>query len=124
MQWYLGRPSKDLEKEIGTGRYIKLEQGAEVLDIGCGDGRDTLYLAQQGFRATGVDIGKQPIAKAETTAEELGLGDVEFLAYDVLQLPKPQARDRVRARFPHVLAIPWDHVHTAPTPLPCRSRSS
>ena len=32
-----------------------LKPGAHVLDIGCGSGRDLLWLTKQGFRATGLD---------------------------------------------------------------------
>lgn len=32
-----------------------LHPGAHVLDVGCGSGRDLLWLTKQGFRATGLD---------------------------------------------------------------------
>lgn len=34
----------------------RLPPGAAVLDAGCGPARDTLWLAQQGFRAVGIDL--------------------------------------------------------------------
>ncbi|MEN6614298.1 MAG: methyltransferase domain-containing protein [Armatimonadota bacterium] len=36
----------------------KLQPGATILDIGCGDGRNALYLAEQGFAVTAVDISE------------------------------------------------------------------
>ena len=35
------------------------------LDIGCGNGRNTLYLAMQGWQATGIDISNEAIAWAK-----------------------------------------------------------
>ena len=100
VQWFLGRPSKDLKNELtatGPARVIALPPGAEVLDIGCGDGRDTLFLASLGFRATGVDIGAPAIAKARKKQADAhgehaaALATAQFLHFDVLQLPAPAA---------------------------------
>ena len=106
VQWFLGRPSKDLKAEllpaVGAARAIALPAGgAEVLDIGCGDGRDTLFLASLGHRATGVDIGAPAIQKARETQAKASaaqndaggqlFANLQFVHYDVLQLPAPQA---------------------------------
>lgn len=40
------------------------------LDLGCGEGADVLWLAGQGWDATGVDISATAISRARTTAEE------------------------------------------------------
>lgn len=39
--------------------------GANVLDLGCGPGRDSLYLALKGLEIVGVDYSTQMIAKAK-----------------------------------------------------------
>lgn len=41
--------------EIMAPFIEQLEEGAEVLDLGCGSGRDTLTLMEQGFIVTGMD---------------------------------------------------------------------
>lgn len=41
--------------EIMAPFVEQLEEGAEVLDLGCGSGRDTLALTEQGFYVTGMD---------------------------------------------------------------------
>jgi 2-polyprenyl-3-methyl-5-hydroxy-6-metoxy-1,4-benzoquinol methylase len=56
-----------------------------VLDIGCGVGTTSLYLASLGFEVTGIDISDKAIALAKKSNKELGLG-VQFAAGDVMQL--------------------------------------
>lgn len=51
----------------------KLPSGASVLDLGCGDGRNTLYLAEQGFAVTAVDISEAAIGAVQRFAEARGL---------------------------------------------------
>jgi len=41
---------------------IKSTKG-KILDIGCGNGRDTYFFNKQGFKVTGVDISKNAIEK-------------------------------------------------------------
>lgn len=44
------------------------------LDLGCGEGADVIWLAQHGWKATGVDIAPSAIAHARDAAAALGLG--------------------------------------------------
>jgi cyclopropane fatty-acyl-phospholipid synthase-like methyltransferase len=39
----------------GLARLLKERQGQTILDLGCGTGRHTVYLAQQGFSVHGLD---------------------------------------------------------------------
>jgi SAM-dependent methyltransferase len=47
----------------------------EALDLGCGPGGDTLWLARRGWRVTAVDISAVAIARLADRAHSLGLGD-------------------------------------------------
>jgi SAM-dependent methyltransferase len=49
------------------GRQV---QAGVALDIGCGNGRNTIYLAQHGFNAAGVDLSGQAVAWATERAQE------------------------------------------------------
>ena len=49
-----------------------LEPGL-ALDIGLGEGRNSLFLAEQGWRVTGIDIADEGVAQANKKAAEKGL---------------------------------------------------
>lgn len=50
-----------------------LPPGASVLDLGCGEGRLMLPLAEAGFKVVGVDVSEAGIAKLKRIAGERGL---------------------------------------------------
>ncbi|WP_420645492.1 class I SAM-dependent methyltransferase [Candidatus Leptofilum sp.] len=49
------------------------EPKGTVLDVGCGQGRDALFLAKQGYQVTGIDNSKLGISQMLATAEGHGL---------------------------------------------------
>lgn len=53
-----------------------------VLDIGCGEGKDAVFLAKCGYRVTAFDISEQGIEKAKRLAEYNRV-DVNFFKADV-----------------------------------------
>ncbi|MBI3028299.1 MAG: class I SAM-dependent methyltransferase, partial [Candidatus Rokubacteria bacterium] len=65
-----------------------LPPGARVLDLGCGEGRDSVFFASRGFEVTGVEVSLAGLRKAERLARERGLevcwlhGDMAHLALD------------------------------------------
>lgn len=78
---YLGdRPSPFLAQEIE--RIKRLAPGTTALDIACGEGRNSIYLALQGFRVTALDISDVGIAKGKKRAEEVGAA-VDFRRVDL-----------------------------------------
>jgi len=54
----------------GLAREVSalLSPGARVLDIGCGEGRDSVFFATQGCDVTGVDVSRAGLRKAERLA--------------------------------------------------------
>lgn len=50
-----------------------LPHGGKVLDLGCGEGRNALFLAEHGFDVTAIDISRQGIRKLNHLAEAKGL---------------------------------------------------
>ena len=62
--------------------YLKIEQGAKILDLACGKGRHSIHLAKKGFLATGVDLAEESILKAKATR----ISNVEFDVHD-MRLP-------------------------------------
>ena len=67
-------------------RASKLAKG-KALDLGAGDGRDTVYLAKQGFNVTAVDSSKmmihntQQLCKIHKTNVDCIIGDIVEIDY-------------------------------------------
>ncbi len=47
--------------------------GRRALDLACGEGRNSIFLARNGFSVTGVDISEEALAKAERRARADGV---------------------------------------------------
>lgn len=78
---YLGnRPSPFLASEID--RIKRLAPGNVALDVACGEGRNCVFLAQHGFRVTGLDISDIGLTKAASRAEMEGV-IVDFRRVDL-----------------------------------------
>ncbi|MGL6234182.1 MAG: class I SAM-dependent methyltransferase [Segniliparus sp.] len=56
-----------------------------ALDVGCGTGDAAIYLAQHGWRVTGVDFTPKALEKARRKAAAAG-ADVDFVRSDVAEL--------------------------------------
>lgn len=70
-----------------------------VLDIGCGNGRNAIALAQAGFgNVVGFDLIPEAITDAQERAKELGLGSLRFLVHDIKQ-PWPFESDTFDVAF-------------------------
>lgn len=78
---YLGdRPSPFLAQEIN--RIMALVPGFNALDIACGEGRNSIFLAQHGFRVVGLDISDVGLAKGQHRAHTSGV-TVDFQRVDL-----------------------------------------
>jgi 2-polyprenyl-3-methyl-5-hydroxy-6-metoxy-1,4-benzoquinol methylase len=60
---------------------LKLPNGSNILDIGCGTGRHAIELARRGYVVTGVDISRGMLAEAEKAASKVGV-KVKFIQAD------------------------------------------
>ena len=75
---------------IWASEYLKdkHQNGAVILDAGCGEGRNSVYLAKQGFKMYGVDIASRAIEKAQRWIRSEGLTEIVNLRVgDVTRLP-------------------------------------
>ncbi|MDT9593519.1 class I SAM-dependent methyltransferase [Nocardioides zeae] len=64
-----GRPNPQLVTEVSG-----LQPGT-ALDLGCGEGGDVVWLAQQGWQVTGADFSANGLARAARHAEEAGVAE-------------------------------------------------
>lgn len=66
LKLYEHRDTHDAKKLITLlFRNIKLNNGAHVLDLACGNGRHSILFAQKGFKTTGLDLSGFLIKQAE-----------------------------------------------------------
>jgi len=70
--------------------FIKLLKDAgyrpkstRVLDIGCGKGRNSIYLAKQGFTVIGADFSTEAVKEAKKRSLALGLSNLSFTELDI-----------------------------------------
>ena len=56
---------------LASARWLTGE--GQALDLAMGEGRNALYLAQRGYRVTGVDISEVGVARAKALARENNL---------------------------------------------------
>ena len=53
-----------------------------ALDLACGAGRNSLYLARHGFEVTGIDVSSEGLKRAAASAEREGL-EVAWMQHDL-----------------------------------------
>ncbi|MCI9889729.1 class I SAM-dependent methyltransferase [Micrococcales bacterium 31B] len=126
-----GKPNQvliDLASTLKPGR---------ALDLGCGEGSDSIWLANLGWRVTGIDISATATARATAAVHDSGLSAsrVEFVTQDLstwhpvttyglitccfLQSPVELEREAILSRAASAVA-PGGHLlvvaHAAPPP--------
>ena len=67
-----------LATEYPDAHLVELVQGRRLkpgaaLDLGCGNGRNSVYLAMNGFRVDALDVSETALAIASARAEQMGL---------------------------------------------------
>jgi cyclopropane fatty-acyl-phospholipid synthase-like methyltransferase len=81
--WDSGETPPEVQEAFQSG---DIPPGA-VLDLGCGTGTNTVFMAQQGRQAIGLDFVPQAINKARNKAQQAGVaGHAQFQVADVTRL--------------------------------------
>ncbi len=62
-------------------RHLDLGKNGKVLDLACGKGRHSIYLAEKGLEVVGVDLSPESIAHAQTFAQD----NLSFQTHDMRQ---------------------------------------
>ncbi len=74
-----------------------------VLELGCGQGRDTLLFAKEGFDVTALDYSKAGLHKLQESARDLGVSDcIDTRSFDVRK-PLPFPDGTFDACYSHML---------------------
>ena len=81
-----------------------------ALDLGCGEGADSIWLAEQGWTVTGVDVSTTAIERARAEAEHREL-DITWVAADLATWEPGDRFELVSACFLHSrIEFPRDEV--------------
>ncbi len=81
LPWDTGRPSSELQRVVGRHAI----RPCRALEIGCGTGTNSVWLAQQGFEVTGFDMAPLAVERAEQLARAAGVK-----AHFVVDQPNPK----------------------------------
>lgn len=86
-----------------------------LLDLGCGQGRNAVWLATEGFAVTGLDLSPIAIEQAKALAAEVGV-DVAFDVADVATwMPEERSWDYVVLSYFQVLPADRERIHATAT---------
>ena len=80
--WELGRPRPILIEFIEKGLIKK----GKALDLCCGAGTNTVYLAEKGFEVTAIDISPRAIEYAEKKAQQANV-KIKLMVQNFVNLP-------------------------------------
>jgi SAM-dependent methyltransferase len=97
--WNRRYAGEELVWTAQANRFLVAEASAlapgRALDVACGEGRNAIWLAERGWRITGVDFSDIAIEKARGLAVARGV-EGEWIAADLLDYrPEPLAFDLV-----------------------------
>jgi SAM-dependent methyltransferase len=96
LDWDARYASADLVWGAEPNRFVVEELGAmpprgRALDLACGEGRNAIWLAEQGWDVTAVDFSRVAIERARQLASKRGVA-VEWVREDLLSYaPEPRA---------------------------------
>jgi cyclopropane fatty-acyl-phospholipid synthase-like methyltransferase len=76
-----GRKPNELLQKING----QIDVGSEFLDLGCGQGRDSLFMLKKGFKVTAIDNSREGIKKIKESirANNLSISDINLLCKDI-----------------------------------------
>jgi SAM-dependent methyltransferase len=73
-----------------------------ALDLGCGEGGDSVWLAEQGWRVLAVDVSQTALTRAAEEAERRGVSDrIDFQHHDLSETFPEGEFDLVSAQYLH-----------------------
>lgn len=92
-EWNARYDTEDLVWSAEPNQFLVSEVGdlapATVVDLACGEGRNAIWLAEQGWHATGVDFSRTALDKGRQIAQRRGV-TVEWIEADVSTWTPPE----------------------------------
>jgi SAM-dependent methyltransferase len=116
-EWDLRYSGPDLVWGAGPNRFVTEETAAlpagRALDLGTGEGRNAIWLAEHGWQVTAVDFSAAGLDRAARLAAERGV-KVEWVQADLLDYqPAPGGCDLVLVAYIHLPAAGLARVFRA-----------
>lgn len=99
--WFSTEPTPELLNWVKTK---KIPFDEPILEVGCGEGRDILHLATQGYQMAGVDISSQAISKCSEIVQRRNLV-VDLKVSDALSVTK-----QIHKRYKWIYSVATLHM--------------
>ncbi len=84
-RWYEVQPA--FPEVVEFAEHMKRADSHNVLDLGCGAGRHSVYLASQGFNVVGCDISLTALRKLVARSRDASLQNLLSVNSDMASLP-------------------------------------
>lgn len=115
--WDVRYSGPDLVWGAGPNLFVTQEltalPGGRAIDLGTGEGRNAIWLAEQGWQVTAVDFSAAGLARAGRLAAERGV-KVDWVHADLLEYqPEPGGYDLVLVAYIHLPAAGLAHLFRA-----------
>jgi tellurite methyltransferase len=100
-----GAQASSLAKEavatlMSSSQSVRKSNELHVLDLGCGDGRDSMFFALNGFRVTAVDIAPNGLEALKQEAERCGVShNLRTICCDLASLQLDEDYDMVFSNY-------------------------
>lgn len=99
---YRGRPAGRGGPNPVLVDVVSALPAASVLDLGCGDGGDAIWLAERGWQVTAVDVSATAVDRLAQRAQQTGLsGRVRAVRHDLAASYPEGTFDLVSAQYLH-----------------------
>ncbi len=112
-EWDQRYSAQDLVWSVEPNRFVEAETAStpagRALDVAAGEGRNSIWLAGQGWRVTAVDFSQVGLEKGRRLAEKAGVAErIEWVTADLRTWnPEPGAYDLVMVAY---LQLPEDSL--------------
>ena len=84
-------------KESSFARFVikKIDKNSEIIDIGCGNGRDSFFFSKNDLKVTAIDISKNAIKNNSLKSNK----NLKFLKFDIEKNTMSKKFDVIYCRF-------------------------
>lgn len=70
--------------------FLKNKESKTLLDLGCGDGRDSIFFAKQGYEVTAADVSPIALQILRRKIKEEKITNINVMEQDILKIDFPE----------------------------------